>query len=779
MKKPFTIGIAFFIIVSQAVAQMDVADLTSRFHAYQSSWKETKIQLVINQEKYSPGDTVWFKAYFLDADLNSIPGKQKIYVNLIDSHGDSKVHAIINLYDGLGANEIYLPENLSAGIYLLTAYSNWMKNFNPIPLFKKEITIVAKNAVIAAETPALAVFVEGGHIVRDVPNRICFRGAPAGSTVELVDAISGTLSGHTRIDFNGLGALVFTPTSGGRYRAQLSGAPGIQCALPPTEEDGCAVMLEQSVAEGTVIRIRTPRESRLRAKRLALVVSCNGKIADTETFTPGADGSNEIRIKPAVMSGRVAHLSLLDDTGELLASRDFYGGEEITAVARISAQTPVFHPREEVTVYVSLADQRGQPIQGEFSISVINGPLFEKKPANSLADELNILVSNPNFTIDRSDADWLAAVNNYLLCETQALPWKKILSDHPMKPSFNFTNAIVMQGKARYGDTGEPVPEGTRILFYLQRDGMHYETFTVGAGNVRITLPDVFGADEFFYIAETRKGKEIPVIKIRWDQDTIPQPVARASRETATPDPYASFILKTRQIKRSFDFYTGRAAIGEGRAIDIPTFEDEIDGADIDVDVRDYVAMTSMAELLREVVPSLYARQSAGESRVRVNLSEPLFPVRGDPVYIIDGIATKSTAFFLSLNPADILRVKVVTDPKKLMPYKLMGKNGIVIVETKTGDVREPLDDAGKVIAGVNKEMPFQGPDFSRDPGHRIPDFRSTVYWNPSVKTDAAGKAVVHFTCSDDVAPMRIRVDGIAEGGRPFSAVLTVEVQEN
>jgi hypothetical protein len=189
--------------------------------------------------------------------------------------------------------------------------------------------------------------------------------------------------------------------------------------------------------------------------------------------------------------------------------------------------------------------------------------------------------------------------------------------------------------------------------------------------------------------------------------------------------------------------------------------------------------MTSMAELLREVVPSLYARQSRGESRVRVNLSEPLFPVRGDPVYIIDGIATKSTDFFLSLNPADILRVKVVTDPKKLMPYKLMGRNGIVIVETKMGNMREPLDDAGKVIAGVNKEVPFRGPDFSRDPARRIPDFRSTVYWNPSVKTDANGKAVVYFTCADDVAPMRIRIDGMAAGGRPFSAVLTVNVEEN
>ena len=151
----------------------------------------------------------------------------------------------------------------------------------------------------------------------------------------------------------------------------------------------------------------------------------------------------------------------------------------------------------------------------------------------------------------------------------------------------------------------------------------------------------------------------------------------------------------------------------------------------------------------------------------------------GDPLYIIDGIATKNTDFFLSLKPSDLLTVKIVTDPYKLVRFGLLGKNGIVMVQTKMGDAREPLDDPSKLIEGLNRPVNFKARDYSNVQDHRKPDFRSTIHWNPSIKTDSNGKAMVEFFCSDDVGELKIRIDGLATGGRPFSADYDLEVVIN
>ena len=60
---------------------------------------------------------------------------------------------------------------------------------------------------------------------------------------------------------------------------------------------------------------------------------------------------------------------------------------------------------------------------------------------------------------------------------------------------------------------------------------------------------------------------------------------------------------------------------------------------------------------------------------------------------------------------------------------------------------------------------PFPVPDYSQPyDGPRV-DFRETVYWNPQVRTDAAGKASVSFYLSDSVTSFRATAEGLAGRG--------------
>ena len=92
------------------------------------------------------------------------------------------------------------------------------------------------------------------------------------------------------------------------------------------------------------------------------------------------------------------------------------------------------------------------------------------------------------------------------------------------------------------------------------------------------------------------------------------------------------------------------------------------------------------------------------------------------------------------------------------------------------GRILYPLNDPSKLIESLNRPVMFNVRDHSGAQDLHRPDFRSTVYWNPSVKTDSGGKATVEFFCSDDVGKISIRIDGLATGGRPFSAGQDLEV---
>ena len=58
----------------------------------------------------------------------------------------------------------------------------------------------------------------------------------------------------------------------------------------------------------------------------------------------------------------------------------------------------------------------------------------------------------------------------------------------------------------------------------------------------------------------------------------------------------------------------------------------------------------------------------------------------------------------------------------------------------------------------------------------RLPDFRNTLYWNPSIQTDDQGRGTVRFYASDAVGKYEVRVEGVSESGWLGSATEVLRV---
>lgn len=750
--------------------------IIKKFNAYQSAWQKSRLHLISNQDKFSPGDTIFLKAFFLDESWKGIKGIQLIDLDLVNPLGESKSHIMIKLVDGVGHNQFPIPSKFDPGIYYLTAYSSWKRNVDPSAIFRKEIRIVKYNTVVSTELPITKATLEGGHLIRDVANKISLRTHKPASFVQIVDD-SGSVRGETTTDGQGMGSILFTPASGATYFARTEGV-AIQTPLPDTEDDGCSLLFSLA-GNGKPVRltVSAPQSSKFRSEELVLILSGKGRMVHSTTLRIGLEGHKEVEVPESLTEGLV-QVSLLRLDGTLLASRDFYNREKEPIAVRITPVGGPFQPGEKVNLEVSLSGP-GADVGGEFVISVTNASLFGEKRENSLFDELCLRSQFGGYFVDRSQENWESGLDNFMSLTTEEIPWMDIMSNEPSRPGILFKMTIQKRGVAYFSDNREPVPVGTVILFYLQRNMMRYQMVVSERGKVMLTIPDIYSDDEFFYIAETEQGEEIHNLSIDWEKEPVSLPASPGAAELQVPDAYATYVAKTSLISNSYNSYLhGPATDGRGKSLTGPTnFEDEIAEADITVRVQDYVACSTTEELVREVIPALRHRIKHGRSTVMVSLPEPMKNPTTDPLYIIDGFATRNSTFFLSLSPADIVEIKIVNNPKKLLPLGLLGENGIVIVETRKGNMRETVNDPSRFIEGLSRPMKFSEVSHSVSTRRHLPDFRSTVYWNPNIRTGAGGTALVSFYSSDDVGKLRIRIDGFANGGKPFSAESEIEVK--
>ena len=100
---------------------------------------------------------------------------------------------------------------------------------------------------------------------------------------------------------------------------------------------------------------------------------------------------------------------------------------------------------------------------------------------------------------------------------------------------------------------------------------------------------------------------------------------------------------------------------------------------------------------------------------------------------------------------------------------------GIISITTKKG---KELDDATRTLPardvgfasplGYQTPAEFYAPAYATEKARRsmVPDYRTTLYWNPTVKLDDTGQATVEFYTSDAPADYDISIEGVTQTGK-------------
>jgi len=150
-------------------------------------------------------------------------------------------------------------------------------------------------------------------------------------------------------------------------------------------------------------------------------------------------------------------------------------------------------------------------------------------------------------------------------------------------------------------------------------------------------------------------------------------------------------------------------------------------------------------------------------------------------IILIDGL-NSSQSVVNSLNVTDIDRIDVIKGGQAAI-YGMSGANGVINIITRRGgeyrfDPKKMQGTIVKRIKGFSAYREFYSPRYTpKNIDSKMPDFRTTLYWNPSVQIKDKKTNISFFTC-DNVSRYHVFIEGKTESGKICIGETSFEVNE-
>lgn len=723
VKRIALIGLLFLYLITGWCQPAD--QLASLANAYFKAWPQPNLMLVFNQSKYIPGDTVYFKAFYRVDPIGTSFPDELVNVNLIGFNSESITQVIFPIRNGTGYSQLILPDTLPAGLYLITAQTNWMRNFNK--LFTQVVPVVTDKQVRSTASEKVLLRAEGGKLIANIPNRIGISTDYGKRMFEIVDekdrVVASSITSHW-----GTAQVTLTPAQAPYYFRWINDT-NLQ-SLPAAVPEGISLQLNQI---DNLIKVSINFSRNISSQPLTILITGRGKVHYVNQLE-ASDDSRTLSISTEKFPPGIMQISILNRSGILLANRDFYIPQSYDVKISVSKQH--VKPREDIVVKVNESET---PTRHAWLLRATNQQVLPTTKWPHLSWIKNGFASP--FPVDSIS---LQCIDQWLVTASEELPWEKIQYPDKSRKRYPSLNIIERAGFIKDALTGLPVPSGTQIMFLLQQKKFTYQTFTSNSdGFVSLTIPDLIGIDEFFYVAEY-KGKRLTV-RIEWIEPQTSWPMPPKFSLSDSTDAYAAFKQHVKRINHSYQTFLIQPVRDTIPKPDI--IETWLGRSDRKVVADKFIAFASMEEFVREVIPSLSLGTNRSGTWVRVGLSAR--QATEDPLYIIDGRATLRTDLFLALNPVDLKSISIYSSQPKLIKLGLLGKHGVVVVRTKSASWRPPETDLSLLVQGIVK--PILNVNLNK---HSGPVFRSTLLWNPE------GGELQTLWATDDLCSVGVEVFG-------------------
>jgi TonB-dependent SusC/RagA subfamily outer membrane receptor len=759
-------------------------NLVEKLESYYKRYPQQKAYLHLDNAAYHAGEKIWYKAYLVDARTHKADTISKtLIVELVNSFGVTNMIQMVKLDRGFANGDFYLPDTIPEGLYQMRAYTNWMRNFGQEYFFKLDINIWnpehsytlyrddklankkhKKQSMRKSKNIDIQFFPEGGYLVAGLENRVGFK---AVNELGLGFDIEGNILDNNkkivstiRSEHLGMGAFSFVPEAGKKYHAEVLTQDGKDYRFN----------LPETMASGYVLSVLENRDQKLTLSITStlpdpvVMVACHMRgnlIYGGQVQLVNGGSTLDIPLNDAP-SG-VLHITLFDDQRVPRCERlVFVRSEDLLRIA-VLKQKSEFKQREKVDITFLVTDQQNNPVEGNFSLAVSDRDLannaadFQSGIITNLllASDLTGRIEKPEYYFDETNQDADDALDYLLMTQGwRRFIWNDVVNENRLAIQYPIQTGIAVHGRITKELFDRPLKNLPVTLTVVSEFNDVFVTRTDDRGRYSFDLPDYEDTIQVEITARRANGRKNLVIYI--DDNDLPE----------TEQLYSSYSRD--MIVRGTNRFKPPPAeeIDTMKVVSEGIYRTPDYVLEVTDDMRTY---SSVLDMIQGRIPGV---QVNGNS---VLIRGPsTFIGSNEPLYLIDNIPVDVSAV-QSMNPMDVERIEVLKGPSAAI-YGARGANGVIAIFTIRGSfiIKGILKFD---MLGYHRPREFYSPKYGTRFDDLVEDYRTTLYWNPGIRTDSTGFARISFYCSDVSSNFHLVVEGISTDGKIGSNEKIIKVQ--
>ena len=800
------------------------------FSAQIERYPQEKLHLHTDKDSYIAGDTIWLRAHCADAATHRpVAASRYVYVELRDDRRALVRRIKLLSRDSVYSGYLPTQSLERFGDYSLTAYTLYMRNPGPEYFFKKPLTIwpyresrrTQRNTSVRKVSDFdVSFFPEGGYLIDGYDCCVAFKAlGDDGGSVEVTGVVKNDreeVVDTLRTLHGGMGCLRFTPHTGERYYAEctMAGGKTERFDLPASNNLACVLRVLQTERDFTVM----VQSGRPLPKGLRLLVHCRGNLC---YFREWNDDLPSLIFERDKLPGGILQILLLDKAGNALSERLVFNRGEELATTDVQVRGSL-KQRTKVTLSVAATDPDGGPAAGDFSIAVTDRAAVPSATSGSiystllLTSELRGTIETPDWYFEGQDAARVTALDALLL--TQG--WRRydvpeLMKKEYVEPQYPLEVGQEITGRISKSGLWNRRKKLSRYEMRMIVPSLHYVTKCAVDDTGAFALNGFDFPDSTLFVLRPAAAKGLlPEAYVKVARDSFPE-VGTLPRvpETDAANPYLAqarhyieqrgqtdmrnvlidTVVVTHRIRQEMKSPEQRLASNSWTAEQI---KESGAGTILECLARMPGIKVSDYSISYRGTGALFVVDGQLEEPVDMQASASGFPLTGmvrssrnvsrGAASGLGGIARPDglggfTQFTLAQQvmclsyPLEMVSRIDLIDSHDSALYIPWAKGAVVSITLKKGKEWEDavalmpsVDVAIASPLGYQTPAEFYAPAYATEKARRsmVPDYRTTLYWNPSVEFDETGRATVEFYTSDAPADYDITIEGITQTGK-------------
>ena len=774
---------------------MNAQDILKNVENYSGKFQEERIYIHYDKTAYSPGESIWFKAYLMKTIFPEEESKT-VYIDFSDQDGHLLLHTTSAIVEGTSFGQFDVPADYKGQFLFVKAYTKWMLNFDSAFLYYKEIKILNKRSGVSPnknKPNQITFFPEGGNIIAGIVNKVAFKmndqyGRPVKGK-GIIQNNAGKFIDSIRVIHDGMGFFFLNPDAGESFIAKwISNGEKEQTTSLPVVLKGGVGFQVGIIDDKRSFKISSPDYGD--SKEIHVL----GTMYQQHVFNFSkklTDGNMQGVIPVVDLPSGILTITIFDEDWKPLAERITYvNNEEYTFNPEITVEHWGLNKRAKNELLITVPDS----LVSNLSMSITDGGIAIDTSDNiishlKLTSDLKGIINNPSYYFKNNADSTVKKLDLVMLTNGwRKFNWENIKSGKDPEIIYQKdTSYLTISGKVYGVSPIQLRSAGDIVLLFKQANQLNNVVNLPILSDGTFSDPNLILFDTANIYYQLPKGKGLDGATVKFMQDRLP-PLGKNMKATGNSYNYDTDTTGNARQFRLSDIVNQEEAFAKAKMLETVTIKRRSKSP---VDVMDEKYASGMFQggdgyqfdLVNDPLAASsynifsYLQGKVAGLQINTSSNPPSLSWRGGAPGIYLDEMPADADMISTLSVSDVAYIKVIRPP---FMGASGGANGAIAIYTRRGGDVTSTPGKGlskNTITGYTAIRQFYSPDYATfKENYDKKDLRTTLYWNPEIMTAPGNNKVrLTFYNNDISESFRIVLQGMTRDGRLANVVMDMQ----